>query len=304
MKRWLICATLAAWPAWVWGQEQEVDQSAVLRLGEFVQHVDGTQGLQDADHIVAATSPPEDDSHKWFVSVITSEACTPCEILKNEWRTSPYLQSIANPDDAKKSWAHFNSYKAEDQSQAFRFEKIKITGYPTVIVQPPRNGKYGEPSTVVFQRAGYVAGGAEDLAKQIMDALKQYITATVGVYNGPQQGGTPWDTDGQVPVQPVLPTLPQIPPPQLQPTPTPVTPAPVTPAPKPLLGGLLGGGLLAGLLGGMFGNVLISVGFKLWDAYRTDLRKQGKEPILTDAQQDWVEDLFKRAMSKAQTPAK
>ena len=37
------------------------------------------------------------------------------------------------------SWAHYNVYPREDQSQAFRFEGIQIAAYPTVILQPPRD---------------------------------------------------------------------------------------------------------------------------------------------------------------------
>jgi hypothetical protein len=67
--------------------------------------------------------------------------------LLKEWETNDWLLSIADPNNAKKSWAHFSVYDKSDRSQEFRFKALKVTTYPTVVVQPPRTGKYGEPKT-------------------------------------------------------------------------------------------------------------------------------------------------------------
>jgi len=42
-----------------------------------------------------------------------------------------------------RNWASIE-YLHEDQSQAFRWQDVKIAAFPTVIVQPPRSGRYGE----------------------------------------------------------------------------------------------------------------------------------------------------------------
>jgi hypothetical protein len=174
--RWpvLVAIVVAMFAATGRGDEPaDVDVAEVLRLGDTVQHVDGIR--QDAnDAFIQAMATPPDDSGKWFVSVLTMQGCAPCERLKADWRSSQHLLALADPDNPKRSWAHYQIYPREDKSQAFRFEGIKVTGYPTVIVQPPRNGKYGDPKDVVYQ-GGY-GGDPEKLARQITDAVRRYVT--------------------------------------------------------------------------------------------------------------------------------
>ncbi|HEY1068489.1 MAG TPA: hypothetical protein VGE52_20365, partial [Pirellulales bacterium] len=150
----------------------EVDRAEVLRLGNVVQHVDGVRG-DPHDAFVEAMGPPASDDDKWFISVLTMQGCGPCVRLKSEWGTNQWLLALANPNDPKQSWAHYNVYPREDKSQAFRLEGIKVTAYPTVLVQPPRNGRYGDPKTVVFQ--GTYGGDPERLARQITDAIRRYV---------------------------------------------------------------------------------------------------------------------------------
>jgi len=178
MKRWLlsmIAAWLAVSPAW--GQEVEVDRAEVLRLGDMVQHVDGV-GSDPEALFVEAMGPPASDADKWFISVLTMQGCAPCVKLKADWASNSWLLALADPNDPKKSWAHYNVYAREDQSQAFRFQKLNIEAYPTVIVQPPRSKRYGDPTTVVFQ--GTYGGDPEKLARQITAAIRQYVAKLEG----------------------------------------------------------------------------------------------------------------------------
>ena len=62
---------------------------------------------------------------------------------------SEWLLALANPNVPKQSWAHYTVYDRDDRSQAFRFENIKVTASPTLLVQPPRTGRFGDPATVV-----------------------------------------------------------------------------------------------------------------------------------------------------------
>lgn len=71
-----------------------------------------------------------------------------------------------------------NVYAREDQSQAFRFQKLNVEAYPTIIVQPPLSKRYGDPATVVFQ--GTYGGDPEKLARQITEAIRQYIAKLEG----------------------------------------------------------------------------------------------------------------------------
>ena len=153
----------------------EVDVEAVLRLGSMVQHVDGTFRDGPDELFAQAMAPPPDDSHKWFISVITMQGCGACAKLKADWKTSPDLRALARPDPAeqKESWAHFNSYDRDDKSQQWRWANLKVSGFPTILVQPPRTGQYGDPKTVVYQ--GTYGGDPRKLADGIRDAIKRYL---------------------------------------------------------------------------------------------------------------------------------
>ena len=65
-------------------------------------------------------------------------------------------------------------FSREDQSQAFRLEKLQIEAFPTILVQPPRSGRYGDPQTVVYQ--GTYGGDPEKLARQITAAIRLYVS--------------------------------------------------------------------------------------------------------------------------------
>jgi len=147
----------------------------VSRLGDTVQHIDGkTYGQTTADVVVNAMAPPATDDDKWFISIVATRNCAGCIRLRNDWAKDANLLALANPNDSKKSWAHFNYYYRDDKSQAFRFKGLKFEAFPTILVQPPRNGKYGDPATVVYQ-ATY-DGKPRDLASDIASSIRYYVT--------------------------------------------------------------------------------------------------------------------------------
>jgi hypothetical protein len=167
MKRlWLVMLLLAANTAQA--QVPEVDQNEVLRRGDAVEYVAGARG-----EWLVALGPPADDRDKWFITVVSMQGCPGCQKLKREWQTNEWLQSLADPENPKDSWAHFNFYDKDDKSQNWRFKKIKLEAFPTIIVQPPRNGRYGDPKTIVFQ--GIYRGDPKDLAKEIVAAIRKYV---------------------------------------------------------------------------------------------------------------------------------
>ncbi len=155
----------------------QVDQAEILRLGNLVQQV-GTGPRSDGlDQFLAAMAPPASDADKWFISLLSSKGCAPCLQLKQAFGTDPALKALADPGDPARSWSHFNVYEAEDQSQAFRFSRLQIEAFPTVLVQPPRSQKYGDPSTVVFQ--GTYSGDPRQLAADITAAIRRYIAKVI-----------------------------------------------------------------------------------------------------------------------------
>lgn len=168
MAMWLCLVPIVAAHA-----QTQVDQAEVLRMGDLVQHVDGIRSDGVAG-FVEAMGTPASDADKWFISVLTTKDCAACQKLKEDWTTNPWLRALADPNDPQKSWAHFNVYLREDQSQSFRFENIHVTAYPTVLVQPPRSKKYGDPTTVVFQAA--YGGDPEQLARDITAAIRLYVS--------------------------------------------------------------------------------------------------------------------------------
>jgi hypothetical protein len=151
---------------------QEVDIGEVLRRGDHVEHVDG-YGADDA--VGAVFAKPNADAAKWFVSLVKLPGCIPCERLLDAWSQEEKLLAFADPKSPAKSWAHFNSYDLKDPTQAFRFEKLRITVVPTILVQPPRDGSWGDPGTIVAQIQ--YGGDPKALAGQLSDAIRRYCVA-------------------------------------------------------------------------------------------------------------------------------
>lgn len=210
----------------------EVDQAEVMRLGDTVQHVgDHAAGEENADAFIAAMSPPESDADKWFISVLTMKGCAGCEKLKRDWVANEWLLALANPGEPKKSWAHYKVYDKDDESQKFRWEKIKVTAYPTIVVQPPRSAIYGDAATVVYQ--GVYQGDPERLARGISSAIRRYIARLQTIHEAEPPGligqsGPPWQPTPRVdPIRP----QPNTPFPLFDPTIPPQTPEP---APEPV----------------------------------------------------------------------
>ena len=152
----------------------EVNEAEVLRMGDTVQHIDGLHRATADDAYIEAMGPPASDADKWFISVLSMRGCAACLRLKQDWAGNRWLLALANPSDPKQSWAHYNTYMREDASQAWRWKNIRVTAYPTVLVQPPRSGKYGEPGTVVFQ--GTYGGDPKALASNITRAIRLYVS--------------------------------------------------------------------------------------------------------------------------------
>lgn len=192
------------------GAPPEVERDAILRLGDMVQHI--TPDISDDNgDFVEAMAPPADDSGKWFISLVTAQSCAPCAKLKRDWAGNDDLRSFAKPDDAKNSWAHFTIYDKDDESQAWRFRGVTITAYPTLIIQPPRSGAYGDSRTVVWQHTGY-DGNPRKLAQSMSTAIKRYVQAL------PKKGTAQYRPPFKPPPKPAPVTPPDLP-----------SPAPVVP---------------------------------------------------------------------------
>jgi hypothetical protein len=226
-----------------------VAEREILRRGDFVERIGF--GEWGSSAIAEALSPPPDDSHKWFISVITTNDCRHCEALKRDFANSPYLHAFVDVEDHNQSWSHYNVFQIEDQTQAWRWEKIRLGGFPTVLVQPPRNGQFGDPKTVVLQKTGY-DGNVKALADAIRSGIVRY-SQRVPAYQAAPSGGM---QQAEQPTEPETASYdpPFMPPPQ--PAPVPVSPTPypfdIPPAPQPTSIDLVS--LLFGMLGNLLGS--------------------------------------------------
>ena len=285
-SKWLLCSILLAalTPLIAFAQEQppEVDTAEILRRGDMVTYING---VMDDDTAAAADSlaPPPDDSHKWFVTVITTPNCQHCDRLKADLATSADLRAFVNSDDPKASWAHLNFYSATDRTQQFRWKNLQVTQYPTILVQPPANGSFGSPKTVVMQQTGYY--GADQLAAALRKSITTYAqkfrnvqSQTVQQVAGHQQQDIGVDPPFAIPLpQPTQPAVypfnvpPQAP---FAPCPAPV-PQPALPSFSTVIGwvfSVLGAGGITNSL------VTILIGVQVWRAYR----KANNLPLLLD----------------------
>lgn len=142
---------------------REVDSSEVIRRGDRVTRAGaGPMGVSE-QLISDATSPPADDSHKWFLSIIVDDA-QESQALLYDLKHSPALRAWANIDEQRDSWAHVTVYKRGDVTQEWRWKELRITKLPVMILQPPAKLKdeskpdsweWGNPKTVVWQWDGY-----------------------------------------------------------------------------------------------------------------------------------------------------
>jgi len=245
---------------------------------------------------------PKDDSNKWFISVVTTSNCAGCERLKAAFNSDPHLKAWANPSSPKTSWSHYKVYRYSDPTQKWRWKNIKITSFPTIIIQPPLSKSFGNPATVVYQQSGY-DGNAMKLSASMSSALRTYARKlyrknltpqSVVVNQGGGHGQQPAANQGTGQAPPFLP-MPQTPtfpqqnpfpqpvqiPPQIQPAnqvPPQVQPQPVQQIPQ---GGLLVYQLIQALMSGnMITSLLLAVliAVQIWRTYR----KQKGLPLLID----------------------
>jgi hypothetical protein len=143
--------------------------TATAQIGAHALHsgLDRTMGRHGD---VESKSP----SDKWFISVISMQNCGACERLKYDFAHAQKLAAFVNVHDKRQSWSHFNVYQREDAAQMERWKNIHIAAFPTIVIQPPRSGEFGDPRTVVWQRSGY-DGNEGRLTQDIRLAITRYV---------------------------------------------------------------------------------------------------------------------------------
>lgn len=160
----LILAFLASWavaadPPPLAGDapqpELQVDSSEACRRGAMVVVAGEGPRASEDDAYLQAMSPPPADDDMWYVTVFGSAKDAASTRLIKDLSTYPELAVFVAAPEQGHAWAHFNVYAVEDETQRHRIAKYKFSGTPTLVIQPPRNGSWGSPRTVVGQFTGY-----------------------------------------------------------------------------------------------------------------------------------------------------
>jgi hypothetical protein len=264
-----------------------IAEAEIARRGALVERVGGVEGSGDAVGAIAlAMQPPADDSHKWLFTLVTTKNCSWCNQLRRDFETDAKLKAWVNTKDHAQSWAHWQVVQIEDQSQAWRWKDFRPTSFPALIVQPPVNGSWGDPHTIVYVRQGYLKPVELDAAirqaiqlystkmypRRLAWAVQPtaYVATSEGGMRDEQTGGwnPPVAPPAPLPPVPVAPNAPSIPPqyPPVQPD--------VAALLFQLLGGLLGGPALANFL-------LIAI--LAWQVYRGYAKREGIPLLVDDA---------------------
>jgi hypothetical protein len=149
-------------------------QHEINRRGPAVERVSAGYEASGQSLLLEAIKPPDSDAHKWFVTLITSPNCEPCERLKRDFASAPELRAWANPADHKDSFTHFNIVSVADATQGWRYHKVSGKATPAIVIQPPLNGAWGDPRNCLEPIEGY-GGNPAQLAVTIRQRIADYI---------------------------------------------------------------------------------------------------------------------------------
>lgn len=147
------------------------------RRGNVVRELGGIQA-SEADAIIEALAPPASDADKWYVTLVTTTPCAPCERLKFDIKNSPVLKAWVNVDSPKDSQVHYQARSVTDPTQAAWLaslkDRLEAGGFPAIVIQPPRSGEYGKAETVVGMIHGY-DGNPKTLVASLSNKVKAYV---------------------------------------------------------------------------------------------------------------------------------
>lgn len=170
--------------------EKDVPDKArreIERRGYLVQKIDDQISDMAADALAEAFAIPADDSHKFTLTVLYGAyRNSQLDKLKQDLLTAKELEPWVRCKDRGKG--SYDVASTEESHLHCRFDQhkspyvpkqwtgIKILDYPTLLLQPPRNGKWGPPDTVINQKTGY-DGDPTKLAEWIRGSIGRYALA-------------------------------------------------------------------------------------------------------------------------------
>ena len=173
------------------GQEKDVPDAArreIERRGYLVQKIAGGHiGDSTADVLAEALAVPEDDSYKFTLTILygayrNSQLDRLKEHLLSAKELEPWVRckdrAKGSYDVASTSESHLHC-RFDQHKNPFvpeQWSGIKVSDYPTLLLQPPRNGQWGPPDTVINQRTGY-DGDPARLAEWLRASIGKYVLA-------------------------------------------------------------------------------------------------------------------------------
>lgn len=153
--------------------QDQVDSSEAYRRGACVVVTGEGPRASEDDAYLIAMSPPAADDHMWYVSVFGSPGDAATQKLLQDLRNYPELAVFVTAPEQSLAWSHLNVYDINDETQKHRVEKYKLQGIPTLVIQPPRNGMWGNPRIVVGQTT--YNGDPKKLAAWMRTTLRAFV---------------------------------------------------------------------------------------------------------------------------------
>lgn len=174
-----MCSVLWAQPP---GGMPEKAKHEMGRLHSDVEELGVIQAGPDAA-IRKAFATPADDSDKWWINTIgaganASDAERAATKLLIDDINALKFADFVKPEDPANSWSHYQFRREDDPLQqdwlAPVLPKAKEIGLPVVVIQPPRNGKFGPHNRIVCIVGNYDGRPAE-FAALIRARVEAYI---------------------------------------------------------------------------------------------------------------------------------
>jgi hypothetical protein len=157
-------------------ETMDIAKREVLRRGS---HVVAT-GTVRSGLVEQALAPPADDSDKWHFTLIGEVADKNFQAMKtmlSETKEQSLLAWVDVKDQPhSKMWYHERIWdlKGTQKDWLLPLEgQVKEHGLPLIVIQPCRNGRFGDPTTIVKRIHGVVT--ASELAEKIRESVFAYV---------------------------------------------------------------------------------------------------------------------------------
>jgi hypothetical protein len=182
MKRRLIFAISAAMlliclPCPAMTSDLNVKDEAIKEIHRRGKHVESTATIR-ANLISDAFAPPKDDSDKWFFTFVSKDRDRTSVDLAAVISGS-VMQAWVDTAEPSKSTMHYcrRDWDLDGPSKDWLkglSEAVERYGLPAIVIQPPRNGRFGDPSVIVKMIHGYHT--EKELDNLVREGIKSYVT--------------------------------------------------------------------------------------------------------------------------------